>query len=485
MIPAVIAGYLVLVLLIGVVSHRYFTGSSEDYFLAGRSIGPFLLLMSLFGTHMTAFALLGASGESYRSGIGVFALMASSSALVVPVVVLFLGTRMWQVGKRNGYLTQVQFFRERWQSDGLGLALFALLTLFLIPYLLLGVMAGGITLNQITGGLIAEWVGSLAVCLVVLAYVTYSGLRATAWANTFQTLVFMTLGVVAFLIIVRQVGGLVTAWDTLGRQSPELLQIGHGIPAAKMLTYMLVPLSVGMFPHIFMHWLSARRVETFRLTIVFFPICIAIVWVPTVVIGVLGRLDFPQLSGPAASSILVKMIELHAPELLAGLLAAGVFAAIMSSLDSQVLALGTMFTQDIVRRYGFQGRMSERTQVLAGRCFVVLILVVVFLLSLVTPPSIFAIGVWSFSGFAALLPVLVAALFWKRSTKQGAYLALAVVAVLWLLFFIDGWGVPDYTVSGTGIMPVAVLMTASSLAMVLGSLWSRPPEPAVLRRFFD
>ena len=86
----VILVYLALVLLIGFSSHLLFRGTSEDYFLATRTIGPFLLLMSLFGTHMTAFSLLGASAEGYRSGIGVFGLMASSSALVAPVVFHFV-----------------------------------------------------------------------------------------------------------------------------------------------------------------------------------------------------------------------------------------------------------------------------------------------------------------------------------------------------------------------------------------------------------
>ena len=95
MVVTIIVLYLATVLCIGLLSHRMFTGTGEDYFLATRSIGAFVLLMSLFGTHMTAFSLLGASGESYRAGIGVFGLMASSSALVVPVVFYFVGVRLW------------------------------------------------------------------------------------------------------------------------------------------------------------------------------------------------------------------------------------------------------------------------------------------------------------------------------------------------------------------------------------------------------
>ena len=88
---AVILVYLCMVLAIGLLSQRLFTGTGEDYFVATRSIGPVLLLMSLFGTHMTAFSLLGAAGESYRNGVGVFALMASSSALVVGIFIALIG----------------------------------------------------------------------------------------------------------------------------------------------------------------------------------------------------------------------------------------------------------------------------------------------------------------------------------------------------------------------------------------------------------
>ena len=176
MIIPIIFVYLILVILVGSFSHRLFRGTGEDYFVATRSIGPFVLLMSLFGTNMTAFALLGASGEAYHEGIGVFTLMASSSALIIPSVFFFVGTRLWAIGKREGYITQVQYFRARWGSDRLGLLLFVVLVGLVVPYLLIGVMAGGLTLNQVTDGQIPRWLGGLVVCAVVLTYVSTSGL---------------------------------------------------------------------------------------------------------------------------------------------------------------------------------------------------------------------------------------------------------------------------------------------------------------------
>ena len=475
--------YLLLVLMIGGFSHRLFKGTGEDYFLATRTIGPFVLLMSLFGTHMTAFSLLGASGEAYHQGIGVFSLMASSSALVTPFVIYLLGPRLWELGKRHGYVTQIQYFRDRWNSDAVGLLLFVSLVGLLLPYLLIGVMGGGVTLAGISGGQIPEWAGGLLVCSVVLVYVTYGGLRGTAWANTFQTLVFMSLGVLAFILIVRSLGGFSPTMEKVVEQRPDLLVRGERIQPLFQLSYTLIPLSAGMFPHLFMHWLSARSRQAFRIPVVFYPICIAVVWLPSVLLGVFGTLEFPGLEGAEANSIMVRMISAHAPEILTGLLGAGVLAAVMSSLDSQVLSVGTMFTHDIVKHFGFHDRMSERGQVWLGRLFVVLILIAVYLLSLVSDRSIFRLGIWSFTGFAALFPVVVAAVFWRRSTKYGAMASILAVAVCWSYFFFN-YEDQNQTIGDTGLLPVALILAVSIVAMIVGSLITRAPDQEHLLKFF-
>ena len=476
---AIVFAYLLLVLGVGLLASRLLRRTGSDFFAASHTIGPFILLMSLFGTHMTAFSLLGASGEAYHLGVGVFSLMASASALVVPAVTLLLAPRVWRLGKTNGFLTQVEMVEARWESPRLGLALFAVLTLLLVPYLLIGVLGGGITLAEITGGQVPQWLGSLVVSAVVLAYVAAGGVRGAAWANTFQTLVFMALGALTFLVIVRELGGLEAALD---RVDPALLAHGEGIPAAKLLSYTLLPLSVATFPHLFLHWLTARGTKTFELTVVAYPLCLLPVWIPSVLLGVLGSAAVPGLEGPAANSVLIAMIDRFAPGVLAGLLAAGVLAAVMSSLDSQVLALSTLFTRRLGRRRQVSG--SDGREVLLGRLFVAGILALTYALSLVVERSIFRLGVWSFTGFAALAPLIFAAVYWKRSTRAGAWACLGTVAALWLGFFWSVGDEPGWSVAGTGLLPVVVITAASTLALVGVSLLTPPPSAAALARFF-
>jgi SSS family solute:Na+ symporter len=107
----VVLAYMGLLILLGVGAKLVSRGTSSDYFVVGRSVGAFLMLMSVFGTTMTAFAMVGSTGKAYDLGIGVYGLMASSSAVVHSLVFFVVGMKLWAIGKREDYVTQVQFFR--------------------------------------------------------------------------------------------------------------------------------------------------------------------------------------------------------------------------------------------------------------------------------------------------------------------------------------------------------------------------------------
>ncbi len=479
---ALVLAYFAVVVGVGVFGHRLFRGTGEDYFVASRSIGPVILLLTLFGTHMTAFTLLGASDEAYRSGVSVFALMASSSGIQIPFLFHFVGARFWRLGKRHGYLTQIQFIRDRYESAGLGLLLFAVLILLLLPYVLIGVIGAGEALSLVSGA--PAWVGGLVVCGVVFGYVAHGGMRSTSWVNAFQTGVFMFAGGAAFWVIAGEHGGLTEAMTRLRAEHPELMALGSTPQdVARSLSFLLLPCAAGTFPHIFGHWLTARNEAAFRLPVLFYPVCIAAVWLPSVVLGLIGRLDFPA---PPPGPVLTALISEHAGGVLAGLLVAGLSAAIMSSLDSQALAAGTMFTQDIVRHYGFHDRLGERSQVLIARAFLLALLAAAFLLAQVAGKSIFALGVWSLSGFSSLLPMFLAALYWRRSTAAGAAASIVTAAGLWLYFYVDSLGHQGpYSVGETGLLPVAVIVPAAAAALVAVSLMTRQPSEERLARFFD
>ena len=668
----IIGCYLALLLGLGLFSSRLFKGTSSDYMLASHSIGPFLLLMSLFGTTMTAFALVGSTGESFKEGVGVYGMLASSSGIIHSLCFFVLGVKVWGLGKKYGYKTQIQFFRDRLESDRIGILLFPILVGLVIPYLLIGVMASGTVINSITEGAFATafaeydygvppWIGSMVICIVVLVYVFFGGMRGTAWANTFQTIVFMILGLVTFVLISGKLGGLEEATKRVAENNPskliravddadkqkyettyarwekiaeyqyaknnknlaltaeqtaaanaafkprmpnwqtvaaalyaadngliqltnaekndarvmqddrvppdprpenwnnevldhhgvsqykripgidskkslkifadkighpnELLVEGdpskgkkwtrkkaggvyratswaptapHGTNPWKFLTYFFVPLSVGMFPHLFQHWLTAKSGNSFKLAVVCHPIFIMIVWVPCVLVGMWATSAINPTTGAPlfaphfpANAVLPAMVKALTTPVLAGFLTAGILAAIMSSLDSQFLCIGTMFTEDIAVHYKGKDNVTDRQQLILARVFIVLIVIVTYVFSLFEPRRVFTLGVWCFSGFSSLFPLIFASLYWKRLTKFGAYACVLAAAGTWLYFFRDSGFAsnPNYALTipvggGIDVMPVTGMIAAATVAMIVVSLVTPKPSAATLQKFF-
>lgn len=503
----VIAIYLGLLLGLALFSKTLFRGTSKDYFVASHSIGPFMLLMSVFGTTMTAFALVGSTGKAFGTGIGTYGLMASSSGLIHAACFLLIGIKLWAIGKRYGYVTQIQYFRARFESKAFGYLLFPILVLLVIPYLLIGVVGAAKTIEGVTkakvkpngdliapgvfpewtdNGAIPPWFTGLVICIVVLTYIFAGGSRAAAWANTFQTIVFMIMGVLAFYLISDKLEGVGAAMEQ-AKDSHKVRTVDGTVGVSKLtfLTYMFIPLSVGMFPHLFQHWLTAKSAKSFKLTVVAHPICIAIVWVPCVLIGVWASGQLPPGANPAAI-LSIMVAKLVADPLIVGLVTAGILAAIMSSLDSQFLCLGTMFTNDIVL-HDSKKTYTDKQTLLMARGFIIAIVLVIYLISLVLlrqeKQFIFGLAVWSFSGFAALTPLVIAALYWKRCTKTGAYACVSAVFVSWVIFFsMSGFGGELHILGGT--TPAAIMWFIGAAAMIIGSLISQPPSEKTLAKFF-
>lgn len=533
----IIVVYLALLLGLGLFSNRFFRGTSADYFLASRGIGSFLLLMSLFGTTMTAFALVGSSGEAFVSGIGVYGKMASWSGIIHSACFFLVGIKLWSFGKKYGYVTQIQFFRDRFESDKIGLVLFPILVGLVIPYLLIGVISSGTVIQGMTAGAFPDlfpnevarlngaipyWLGAAIICLVVLIYVFFGGVRGTAWANAFQTIVFMILGCVTFFVIADKLGGPVAATELVREYNPSKLRNTiteddhdaytdqltfwnadpsaaiikprkpHSIPPLAFFTYLFIPLSVGMFPHLFQHWLTAKSAKSFRLSVIVHPFMIMIVWVPCVMIGVWATSAVmngkpvipPDFGNPNA--VLAFMVKKMTNPVLGGFLTAGILAAIMSSLDSQFLCIGSIFTNDIVSHYITHDRLGDKQKVMMGRMFVVLIVLLTYFIAIVFKTrSVFQMAIWCFSGFASLFPLVFASVYWKRVTKAGAYACVITAAAAWIYLFdqSDYGGNRDYLF--LNMMPVATMVFLSTLSLVVVSLVTSPPSPATIKKFFE
>jgi SSS family solute:Na+ symporter len=540
MIPTlVVFAYLAAALYIGIFAFKASRGrDAEDYFLAGRSLGPAVFLLSLFGANMTAFSILGASGHAFANGIVTFGLMASSSALIIPVCLFSIGTRLWALGRRNGFITPVQMFRDRWECGHIGTVIFAVQAVLLVPYIIIAVMGGGTTLAAVSAGWVPYWLGGAIVSLVIMGYVSFGGMRGTAWVNTLQTTLFLLFGAIAVTVVGVGMGGFDRAMQSmLDSPATAPLLTRERISPLYFLSYTFIPLSSIAFPHIGIFCLTAKRVDYFKKTVILYPICMLAIWLPSVFLGVAANAahDVPAIEAKlearaelatlapetppsvrnqvraraSGDDVVLRLVEGYAPVWLTALLGACVMAAVMAS-DSQILALSTMFTEDVFAFYGGKARFGPAVQVQTGRLFIVLITIVSYAIALRMPQSIFDLATqYAFAGYAALAPLLVAALFWKRSTKWGAlastlWTAAAVLSVaalqqtipppppgvvisVWSLFNTE---IVTRTAAGAmvlGFLPVVPMTIVSALLMIGVSIATSAARPSqkTLARYFS
>jgi SSS family solute:Na+ symporter len=357
---------------------------------------------------------------------------------------------------------------------------------------------------------VAYAVGCAVVALVVTVNVFFGGMRGTVWVNVFQTLLFLLFGVVAVAVISHALPGSFGDYIEKIASDPKTryLVTRERMPERYFWSYTLIPLSSIMFPHMAIMCFAARRVTAFKRTVVLYPLAIMAIWLPCVFLGVLGTQLEPGLKNP--DGILLHLLTDHAPVWLAGILGAGIISAVMGSDTHQVLAVSTMFTKDVFVHYGGKTKYGERGSVYFARGFILVVTLVAYVIALITPASIFELAVrFAFSGFAAMAPVMIAALFWKRSTKYGA-LASTLWVAAWLLLtwylqnISDGIapapGKPPVlifpalghlfertvvNVTVFGFLPVVPMVFGSALCMIVFSLLTSPPSAETIAKYFS
>ena len=310
-----------------------------------------------------------------------------------------------------------------------------------------------------------------------------------AWANTFQTVVFMAVGVMAFWLIADQLGGATAA--SQAADPAKAVRAGN-MSELQFFSYCLIPLSAATFPHLFQNFLTARSADSFKLLLVAHPVCIILTWLPCIMIGfwatgaVIPGTGAPIVpAGANPNGVLGLMVAQLSSPMVSGLMAAGVLASIMGSLDAQFVSIGSMFARDIVVHHCGGARFPDATMIWLARGFVVAVVAVTYLLTFLEARGIFALGTWCFSGYAGLFPLVIAALYWRRTTKAAALASVALTALVWIgLFAASDFGANRHFLP-LGMLPVAIVFATCAISVVVVSLLTRPLPPSHLARFFS
>ena len=435
-IMAAILIYLAAMLGVGFYCSKQ-NNSVDDFYLGGRKLGPFVTAMSAEASDMSSWLLMGLPGVAYLSGVASAAWTAIGLAIGTYVNWLIVARRIRVYSKAYEAFTVPDFFAKRFgDKKGILTGIAALMIIiFFIPYTASGFAACGKLFSSLFGvNYMAAMVISAA---VIVGYCALGGFLAASTTDFVQSIVMTLAIIVVFGFGITKVGSfeavMANAQSMAGYFS--LTQIhdaatGTASPYGILTIFSMLAWGLGYFgmPHVLLRFMAIEDVKKLKLSRRVATVWVVISMFVAVFIGVVGNAMskvgvIPTLEDPETIIIVVAgVISQHGvlAAIVAGLILAGILAATMSTADSQLLAASSSASQNILKEV-FMKDMSEKTGMLIARITVLIIALIGVFIARDPNSSVFQIVSFAWAGFGASFgPLVLMALFWKRSTLQGA-----------------------------------------------------------------
>ena len=418
---AILIAYFLLVLGIGFVARTRWKSTPENYFLADRQFGTLILLGTMVATNFSAFTVFGTSGAGYRDGYAFFPIMGFGTGFMA-LTFWMIGRRIRRFGQQYGLVTPPELVKTLYQSPALSFIFAVVMIVFTIPYLALQPMAAGYALEELVK-IPYTW-GCLLVTGIILLYTVRGGLRAVAWTDLFQGLFMFALLAMSLAVVAAHHNGFIQANAEALALNPELFsrpgatgRYTLGIWFSYMMLWFFCD---PMFPQLFQRFFAARDDRIIGRTMLLYPLVCTVVFFMPISVGVLGRLSFPGLVGKEADRILPMVLNAVSGDVMSALVIAAGLAALMSTMDSQLLTLSSIFTRDI---WPLVRKKQSRSSV-TGRLFVAFLSLAGLALAYKPPASILQIATQTFTGLAVLFPTVVFGLYFRRCFASAAMVSI-------------------------------------------------------------
>jgi len=436
-----LVAYTAIIALLGYIAYRRTKLTLDDYVLGSRLFGTFALVMTLSATWFTAFFYYGAMGTYYWGGL-TFLTNVWWQFLLVAMYWTF-GIRIWLLGKRYGYITPADLLSDYYQSKVVRLLVAILCIVFLLPYIQVQLIGSGIALNVISGGEVPFWLGAFLFFAMGTAYTLIGGMRSDVWTDIVQGIVLFGILFIALPVVVIQAGGLGNLFSVVAEKQPKLLLYPtNWNPIADYGLAVTFPIYLSFFlgfgiggmvqPPIWQRFYIARSATVMRRTCLALLVFYAIAINTAPFIGLAGHVLVPGLKPPKTDEVFQLMATQYITWL-APIIVLGVWAAGMSTMDSQILSLGSFVSRDIYQRF-IDPKASDKTLSRITQLALVAFAVIAFWGALARPGIITMIALVGVAALTNLITPLIGATMWPRATREGAIAGLLGGIVGTILF---------------------------------------------------
>lgn len=494
-IVVAIVAYLAMMLFIGFrMSNK--NKNTDDFYLGGRKLGPLVTAMSAEASDMSSWLLMGLPGVAYLTGVADAAWTAIGLAIGTYLNWLLVARRIRVYTHTTNSITIPDFFADRYgdKKHILSSVAAVIIIIFFIPYTASGFAACGKLFNQLFG--VNYMVAMIVSAAIIVGYCALGGFLAASTTDLIQSIV-MTIAIVIVVVYATHMAGGMDAVLTNARALPGYLSLtnvydpetGSSAAYGALTSFSMLAWGLGYFgmPHVLLRFMATeddKKIKTSRrIATVWVVISMAVaVFIGIAGLGMTKAGALPVLADPERIIITVaQLISSHGvlAAVIAGVILSGILASTMSTSDSQLLAASSSFSQNLLQDL-FGVKLTQKQSIAVARLTVVVIAVIAVFLARNPDSSVFKIVSFAWAGFGATFgPIVLLALFWKRSTLQGALSGMVVGGIMVFVwkFLIAPMG---------GIFGIYELLPAFVLALLVNvvvSLVTPAPSADVLATF--
>lgn len=496
-IVAAIVIYLIVMLAIGFIFSKG-NSNTEDFYLGGRKLGPFVTAMSAEASDMSSWLLMGLPGVAYLSGICDAAWTAIGLGIGTYVNWLLVARRLRRYSANIGAFTVPSFYSKRFHDEKnvLNAICATVIVIFFIPYTASGFAACGKLFNSLFG---VDYMAAMVVsAVIIVGYTIMGGFKAVSTTDFIQSCVMTIALVVVLSFGINAAGGMDAVVANANSLSGYIsLNAMHDAATGSATSYGFITIistmawGLGYFgmPHILLRFMAIEDEKKLKLSRRVASVWVFIAMFGAILIGVVGNAVskagvLENLDGSSSETVIIKLAGLISQHsilaaLVAGVILAGVLAATMSTADSQMLAAASSVSQNISQDF-LKIKLDEKKSLLVARVSILVISIIAVFLARDPNSSVFQIVSFAWAGFGGAFGALTLfALFWKRTTKEGAI--VGVVAGGAMVFI---W---KYLVRPLGgawnIYELLPAFLVSAVCIYVVSLATKAPSDAIVKEF--
>jgi len=462
---------LFLPILIGFLTLRR-TKNQSDFFIGGRMMDKFVVALSAVSSGRSSWLVLGVSGMAYTLGVG--AVWAVVGYITVEMFqFIYIGRKLRQATEAYQSLTLLDYFESRFNDKQQLIRLVGsvIITIFIVAYVAAQFNAGAKSLST---ALDVPFLPALLIsAFLILVYMVMGGYIAVAYNDVVRAIILI-IGLVIFPAYgLAKVGGLSALLQTLAQLNPasiDPLSLGWGA----IIGFIGIGLGSPGQPHIVVRYMSINDEDKLRLSAIIGTFWNVVLGWGAVFIGLLGRYFVPsvdKLPNQDPEMIYLVLSSKFFGPLLYGLIIGGIFAAILSTADSQLLVVASTFVRDLYEKILKKSVViSEKTKLKLSRWVVFFSGLLAVILAWVAQDLVFWLVLFAWGGLgAAFGTALIFSLYWSRTTRAGIVAGMVtgtVVTIVWKLFL----------KTPTGLYELIPAFALACLAIWAVSLFTRAPE---------